>query len=100
MASLVRKPLRVRVSTIGTVVISGGALGIALWQWSDVQEHGAHTYVAQAVVMDGFSVLVTMLVAIAMLLERAGGGRLPAPGGRRRGRNSTCWPWSPPRGPC
>jgi len=69
VASLVRKPLRVRVSTIGTVVISGGALGIALWQWSDVQEHGAHTYVAQAVVMDGFSVLVTMLVAIAMLLS-------------------------------
>ena len=69
LASLVRKPLRVRVSTIGTVVISGGALGVALWQWSDVQEHGAHTYVAQAVVMDGFSVLVTMLVAIAMLLN-------------------------------
>jgi len=69
VASLVRKPLRVRVSTIGTVVISGGALGIALWQWSDVQEHGPHTYVAQAVVMDGFSVLVSMLIAIAMLLS-------------------------------
>ncbi len=69
LASLVHKPLRVPVSTIATVVISGGALGVALWQWSDVQEHGPHTYVAQAVVMDGFSVLVTMLVAIAMLLS-------------------------------
>ena len=69
VASLVRSPLRVRVSTIATVVISGGALGVALWQWSDVQEHGPHTYIAQAVVMDGFSVLVTMLVAIAMLLS-------------------------------
>ncbi len=69
VASLVRSPLRVRVSTVATVAISGGALGIALWQWSDVQEHGAHTYVAQAVVMDGFSVLVTMLVSIAMLLS-------------------------------
>ncbi len=39
-----------------------------MWQWSDVQDHGAHTYIKQAVVMDGFSVLVTMLVAIAMLL--------------------------------
>ena len=68
VASLVRRPLRVRVSTIATVVISGGALGVALWQWSDVQEHGPHTYVEQAVVMDGFSVLITMLVAIAMLL--------------------------------
>jgi NADH-quinone oxidoreductase subunit N len=69
LASLVRRPLRARVSTIATVVISGGALGIALWQWSDVQQHGAHTYVKQAVVMDGFSVLITMLVAIAMLLS-------------------------------
>ena len=68
LASLVSKPLRVRVSTIATVIISGGALGVALWQWSDVQEHGAHTYIKHAVVMDGFSVLVTMLVAIAMLL--------------------------------
>ncbi len=69
LASLVRRPLRARVSTIATVIISGGALGVALWQWSDVQEHGAHTYIKQAVVMDGFSVLVTMLVAIAMLLS-------------------------------
>ncbi len=69
LASLVRRPLRVRVSTIATVLISGGALGVALWQWSDVQQHGAHTYVKQAVVMDGFSVLVVMLIAIAMLLS-------------------------------
>jgi NADH-quinone oxidoreductase subunit N len=68
VASLVRRPLRVVVSTVATVVISGSALGIALWQWSDVQEHGPHTYVKQAVVMDGFSVLVTTLVAIAMML--------------------------------
>jgi NADH-quinone oxidoreductase subunit N len=69
LASLVRKPLRARVATVATVVISGGALGIALWQWADVQQHGAHTYVKHAVVMDGFSVLITMLVAIAMLLS-------------------------------
>jgi NADH-quinone oxidoreductase subunit N len=50
-------------------VISASALGVAIWQWADVQDHGAHTYVKQAVVMDGFSVLVTMLVAIAMLLS-------------------------------
>ncbi len=68
LASLVRRPLRVTVSTIATVAISGSALGIALWQWSDVQEHGAHTYIKQAVVMDGFSVLVTIVVCIAMLL--------------------------------
>ena len=62
------RPLRAAVSTVATVVISGGGLGIALWQWTDVQDHGAHTYIKQAVVMDGFSVLITMLVAIAMLV--------------------------------
>jgi NADH-quinone oxidoreductase subunit N len=69
LSSLVSKPLRVRVATVATVIISGGALGIALWQWADVNQHGAHTYVKQAVVMDGFSVLIVMLVAIAMLLS-------------------------------
>jgi len=68
VASLVSRPLRVRVSTIGSVIISGGAFGISIWQWSDVRAHGAHTYIAHAVVMDGFSVLITMLVAVAMLL--------------------------------
>jgi len=68
VASLIRRPLRVRVSTIGSVIISGGAFGISIWQWCDVRAHGAHTYIAHAVVMDGFSVLITMLVTAAMLL--------------------------------
>ena len=68
VASLVRRPLRVRVSTIGSVIISGGAFGISIWQWYDVRAHGAHTYIKHAVVMDGFSVLITMLIAASMLL--------------------------------
>jgi NADH-quinone oxidoreductase subunit N len=68
VASLVSQELRVRVSTFGSVIISGGAFGISIWQWADVQSHGAHTYISHAVVMDGFSVLITMLVSAAMLL--------------------------------
>jgi NADH-quinone oxidoreductase subunit N len=68
LASLVARPLRVAVSTVATVVISGAALGVAIWQWYDVADHGAHTYIKQAVVMDGFSVFVMILVSIAMLL--------------------------------
>jgi NADH-quinone oxidoreductase subunit N len=68
VSSLVSRPLRVRVSTIGTIVIAGGALGISIWQWCDVRAHGPHTYIAHAVVMDGFSVFITMLIAMAMLL--------------------------------
>ena len=73
LASLVSRPLRVRVATIGTVAIAGTAVGISIWQWFDVQDHGPHTYVANAVVMDGFSVLITMLVASAMVRHRTGG---------------------------
>jgi NADH-quinone oxidoreductase subunit N len=69
VASLVRRPLRIAVATVATVAISGGALGVALWQWSDVQEHGAHTYVAKAVVMDGFSAFFMILMSIAMILS-------------------------------
>jgi NADH-quinone oxidoreductase subunit N len=69
VASLVSRPLRVRAGTIATIAISAGALGVAIWQWTDVQDHGAHTYVKQAVVMDGFSVLFMMLVSIAMILS-------------------------------
>ena len=68
LASLVRRPLRVAVSTAATVAISGAALGVAIWQWTDVEDHGAHTYIKQAVVMDGFSVFFMILVSIAMLL--------------------------------
>jgi NADH-quinone oxidoreductase subunit N len=68
VASLVRGPLRATISTVGTLVISGSAVGISLWQWSDVADHGAHTYIAHAVVMDGFSVLINILVASAMFL--------------------------------
>jgi NADH-quinone oxidoreductase subunit N len=68
VASLVRRPLRVRVATAATVAIAGSSLGISLWQWNDVSQHGPHTYIANAVVMDGFSVLFMILVSIAMLL--------------------------------
>jgi NADH-quinone oxidoreductase subunit N len=68
VTSLVRRPLRVRVATIGTVVVSGTALGFALWQWSDVLDHGPFTAIDHALVVDGFSVLVAILVPCAMLL--------------------------------
>jgi NADH-quinone oxidoreductase subunit N len=68
VASLVRRPMRVSVATIGTVVISGAALGTSLWQWADVTSHGPYTAIDHAVVVDGFSVLVTILVSCAMLL--------------------------------
>jgi len=69
LESLVAKPLRLRVATASTVVISLAAFGVAWWQWADVQDHGPYTTIAHAVVTDGFSVFVTVLVAAAMALS-------------------------------
>ncbi len=66
--SLVRRPLRLRFATVSTVVISLSAFGLAWWQWADVRSHGPYTTIAHAVVSDGFSVLVTVLVTAAMAL--------------------------------
>jgi NADH-quinone oxidoreductase subunit N len=68
VSSLVRRPLRVSVATAGTVVISLTALGFALWQWADVTTHGPFTAVDGAIAVDGFSVLVAILVPCAMAL--------------------------------
>ncbi len=68
VASLVRRSLRVGVATAATVAVSLGALGCSLWQWSDVTGQGAFTAVDHAVVVDGFSALVNVLVACAMAL--------------------------------
>jgi len=68
VASLVRRPLRTTVATAGTVIVSGTAFGLAWWQWADVGSHGPFTAVDHAVVVDGFSVFVSILVAAAMLL--------------------------------
>ncbi len=69
VASLVRRPLRTTVATVGTVVVSLAALACSLWQWFDVQDHGAYTTVAHAVVIDGFSALVAVLVSSAMAVS-------------------------------
>ena len=68
VASLVRRPLRVTVATVGTIAVSGAALGTAIWQWADVTSRGPYTSIAHAVVVDGFSALIAILVSCAMLL--------------------------------
>jgi NADH-quinone oxidoreductase subunit N len=69
VTSLVKRPLRLRVATISTLVISLSAFGLAWWQWADVQSRGPYTSIDHAVVVDGFSVLITVLVTAAMALS-------------------------------
>ena len=68
VGALVERQLRARVATFGTLAVSAGALGVSLWQWADVTSHGGFTAVDRAVVVDGFSALVNILVSCAMFL--------------------------------
>jgi NADH-quinone oxidoreductase subunit N len=69
LESLVTRPLRLRVATISTLVISLSAFGLAWWQWADVMSRGPYTSIDHAVVSDGFSVFITVLVTAAMALS-------------------------------
>ena len=69
MSSLVKRPLRLRVATATTLIISLTAFGLAWWQWADVQSRGPYTTIDHAVVVDGLAVLITVLVTAAMALS-------------------------------
>jgi len=69
IGSLVRRPLRLTVATVGTTVVAATAFGFSWWQWADVQSHGGYTAIDHALVVDGFSVLVSILVTSAMVLS-------------------------------
>jgi len=68
VASVVRRPLRLTVATYMTVLVSAVAFGFSWWQWADVAAHTPFSAVDHAVAVDGFSVLVNILVTSAMAL--------------------------------
>jgi len=68
-SALVRSALRTTLATTTTVVVAATSFGLAWWQWADVQDHGAYTAIAHALVVDGFSSLVAILVSAAMALS-------------------------------
>jgi NADH-quinone oxidoreductase subunit N len=68
ISSLVRRVLSMGVITFVTVVTSAAALIAALVQWDQVVTHGPKVAIAGSVAFDGFSVLIQVTVAIAVLL--------------------------------
>ena len=68
LASLVRRPLRVKVATVATVIISGSSLGISLWQWSDVVSTVRYTSIATRRGDGRFQLAGHHSAALAMLL--------------------------------
>ena len=68
VSALVRRPLDTSAVTAVTVLTALGSLSTALVQWADVRNHGPHVAIDGAVVQDGFSALIGVLVSCAVLL--------------------------------
>ena len=68
-SSVLRRRMDATVATAMAVMTSLAALALSLVQWFDVANHGAHVSIDSAVVEDGFSALVAVLVSCAALLS-------------------------------
>jgi NADH-quinone oxidoreductase subunit N len=66
--ALVRTKVTTRIATSVTALFSLAALVATFFQWSYIAGHGATTTIANAIVLDGFSVVATGVVALGMLL--------------------------------
>jgi NADH-quinone oxidoreductase subunit N len=68
-ASVQRRQMAPGVVTAMTLLTALAALSTALVQWFDVVNHGPHVSIDSAVVEDGFSALVTVLVSCAAFVS-------------------------------
>ena len=63
-----RRTVPTSFSTTITVLASAAVLVVNLFEWHDLDRHGASTTVAHALVLDGFSVVATAVIAVATAL--------------------------------
>ena len=69
VSSVRRRRMDPTTATVMTVLTTLAALSLSLVQWFDVAHHGAHVSIDSAVVEDGFSSLVAILVTCAAFLS-------------------------------
>ena len=67
--ALVRGRLGARVASAVTVLASLAAFVVTFIQWSYLDAHGASTTVANAIVLDGFSVVATAVIALSLAMS-------------------------------
>jgi len=70
-SSLLRRPMDSGWVTSLTLLTASVALALSLFQWDAVLHSGAHTHIDGAIVQDGFSVLISVLVTCAVFLSAA-----------------------------
>ena len=68
VSAVQRRPMQPTAVTTMTVLTGLGSLSLALVQWFDVAHHGGRVTIDSAVVEDGFSALVAVLVSCAAVL--------------------------------
>jgi NADH-quinone oxidoreductase subunit N len=67
-SALVHSKIHVYVATIVMKAAAIATLVVAYFQWRYIDDHGATTSVAHAVVLDGFSVVGTVAIALSIAL--------------------------------
>lgn len=66
--ALVNTKVTQRVATAVTVVASLAVLVVTYFQWRCIDHAGASTTIAHAIVLDGFSVIATAVIAVSLLM--------------------------------
>ena len=67
-SSVMRRPMDHNTATTMTVMTGLTALSLSLVQWSQVQGNGPHVAIDGAIVQDGFSAFIAVLVSSAVVL--------------------------------
>jgi NADH-quinone oxidoreductase subunit N len=67
-SSVVRRPMDHATATTMTVLTGVASLSLAIVQWVQVQSNGPHVAIDGAVIQDGFSAFIAILVSCAVIL--------------------------------
>ncbi len=51
-----------------TATLAGAAMVMSVFNWRDVQDHGAQSLVGGAIALDGFSVFITVVICAAVIM--------------------------------
>jgi NADH-quinone oxidoreductase subunit N len=67
--AMVRRPLPATVGACVAALAGVATVVVAIFQWHDLAQHGAHTTVDSAVVLDGFSVVLTAVIGLGLAMS-------------------------------
>ncbi|MGC1419360.1 MAG: proton-conducting transporter membrane subunit, partial [Acidimicrobiales bacterium] len=66
--ALVRSKVTIPVASVVTLLVSLAAFAATFWQWRCIARSGPSTTIAHAIVLDGFSVVATGVIALGLAM--------------------------------